>query len=650
MRIYLPATVLAGALASLPAMSLQAAEPAGALSAKRPQTRIINGVRADKDKYPFVTALISADTAEGESSPMCGASYIGGRYVLTASHCVVGMTAEDLDVIVGEYDTQDPSNGQRVKVAQIYMHEAYDNVTVDNDIAVLELVSELTGVEPVSLLTPAMEQQLKVGDSMTVMGWGNLLTDGQDFPRYLQQVDVPLYDKDACNAAYDGGLTDAMLCAGFEQGGKDSCQGDSGGPLVIRRDDQWYQVGIVSFGNECAAANSPGVYARVSRFNDWVAQKKAGVSYRQYTDVGFVEAGYDDTRSFAIKNVSQSPFSVTAIDFGERENVTEPQVVSNSCDGVTLDYDQSCQFTVRVVAEGLNDGSFKMQVHTNHPGNALASHGFVFSALEASTLDMAAAVGSNSELVSWYSGGDAPWETQTAHVANGDTGVVSGSISDQQRSVLLAVIKNDRISDLSLKYLASSEAGYDGMRIYHNGKAAPLFATGTDNTEFSDYKITLGEGVDRIALVYAKDETDEDATGDDRAYVDDVRQTISNAAPTVALASSALTVKAQQQVILDASGSSDPDGDKLTYAWRLVGDSLGATLQQSDTSRPVLVAGTMAGAVNFEVTVTDPQGLSAKSTGVVTVEAVTVEKKKSGGGAAAWLLLLALVALARRRY
>ena len=73
----------------------------------------------------------------------------------------------------------------------------------------------------------------------------------------------------ACASAYSN-LTDNMLCAGVDGGGKDSCQGDSGGPLVYNNSGEWQQVGIVSFGIGCAEADYPGVYARVSRYIDWI--------------------------------------------------------------------------------------------------------------------------------------------------------------------------------------------------------------------------------------------------------------------------------------------------------------------------------------------------------------------------------------------
>ena len=63
-----------------------------------------------------------------------------------------------------------------------------------------------------------------------------------------------------------------MICAGYPEGGVDACQGDSGGPLLVSSGipGLWLQTGIVSFGNGCALANNPGVYTRVSEFNDFL--------------------------------------------------------------------------------------------------------------------------------------------------------------------------------------------------------------------------------------------------------------------------------------------------------------------------------------------------------------------------------------------
>lgn len=48
-----------------------------------------------------------------------------------------------------------------------------------------------------------------------------------------------------------------------------TCQGDSGGPVMIFN-QQWYVVGIVSYGIGCARANYSGVYVRVAYYQNWI--------------------------------------------------------------------------------------------------------------------------------------------------------------------------------------------------------------------------------------------------------------------------------------------------------------------------------------------------------------------------------------------
>jgi secreted trypsin-like serine protease len=67
-----------------------------------------------------------------------------------------------------------------------------------------------------------------------------------------------------------------MICAGVPQGGKDTCQGDSGGPLFV--DDGKLQVGVTSFGEGCGKKGKPGVYARVSNYEEFIKNMICGHS------------------------------------------------------------------------------------------------------------------------------------------------------------------------------------------------------------------------------------------------------------------------------------------------------------------------------------------------------------------------------------
>ncbi|CAM4641056.1 unnamed protein product [Lepidochelys kempii] len=74
-----------------------------------------------------------------------------------------------------------------------------------------------------------------------------------------------------------GALTQNMVCAGLEEGGRDACQGDSGGPLQCQapRGSPWYQVGIVSWGRGCGRPQRPGVYTRVANYRAWMDEATA---------------------------------------------------------------------------------------------------------------------------------------------------------------------------------------------------------------------------------------------------------------------------------------------------------------------------------------------------------------------------------------
>lgn len=55
------------------------------------------------------------------------------------------------------------------------------------------------------------------GTLSRVSGWGAISEGGPGSPT-LQAVSVPVVTNAACNAAYGGGITDGMICAGLPQG------------------------------------------------------------------------------------------------------------------------------------------------------------------------------------------------------------------------------------------------------------------------------------------------------------------------------------------------------------------------------------------------------------------------------------------------
>lgn len=92
----------------------------------------------------------------------------------------------------------------------------------------------------------------------------------------MREVKVDIIGNEACKKSYTpthgaSSITESNICAGVEEGGKDTCQGDSGGPLFRLDGDGNAKVfGITSWGKGCALKGFPGVYTRVSSFAGWI--------------------------------------------------------------------------------------------------------------------------------------------------------------------------------------------------------------------------------------------------------------------------------------------------------------------------------------------------------------------------------------------
>ncbi|CAH1637695.1 unnamed protein product [Spodoptera littoralis] len=245
--------------------------------------RIIGGLNAGLGDFPWIARLGYLE--DDEIDYMCGGALVTDRHVVTAAHCVqksdYGLVLTT--VRLGEHDTRtDPDCELKVcapavqdrGIKRIISHPQFNKPAFHNDVAIIELDKPVTlnnYVTPICL--PRTAEQLmnfKIGDEMTVAGWGKMNMTTEERAKVLQFVNIPVVAPTMCDSFGKGfKLFESEICAGAEHN-KDACGGDSGGPLMKVFDTpegpKNYLVGVVSFGPTICGIKKPGVYASVAYF------------------------------------------------------------------------------------------------------------------------------------------------------------------------------------------------------------------------------------------------------------------------------------------------------------------------------------------------------------------------------------------------
>lgn len=195
--------------------------------------------------YPAVGALTQS------GSPFCTGTVVAKRVVVTAAHCLAGMSASRIRFAFGPNGFSPQAS---VGVSRVVVHPQYDANRIKNDIGVLILSSDAP-VTPIAINT-SMTSSWQ-GRSLVFVGYGVSNGVTQTGGGTKRVVSIPISQVGSTQFAY-------------EDSRRNTCFGDSGGPAFAQdQNGNLLLAGVTSYGDQ--RCQQYGVDTRVDAFRSFIA-------------------------------------------------------------------------------------------------------------------------------------------------------------------------------------------------------------------------------------------------------------------------------------------------------------------------------------------------------------------------------------------
>ncbi|HZB47711.1 MAG TPA: serine protease [Mycobacteriales bacterium] len=255
MRLRAALVVVAASLATVLTQTGQASAGDGLGG---PTPSIVGGTNATQT-YSFMASLQSTSGAH-----RCGASLISSTWLVTAAHCVSGISPSGYQLRVGSVNRT--TGGTLVRASRFVMHPNYDPwFTGRGDMALIQVASAVPQA-PISISSTSPA----AGTPSRILGWGQTCpTRGcGGAPTTLKQLDTSIITDSSCSSRVPFSSS-TELCVNVPSG-QGACYGDSGGPALVGTTTSWRLVGATSRGTSSTCGATPTIYTDVTAYRSWI--------------------------------------------------------------------------------------------------------------------------------------------------------------------------------------------------------------------------------------------------------------------------------------------------------------------------------------------------------------------------------------------
>lgn len=243
--------------------------------------RIINGVDAVPNSWPWTVSL---RLASKYTSHYCAGTLIYENVVLTAAHCVNTLDAFEILVFAGINNINTELGASNAYfVSHRYFHESYNAQLIQNDIAILVLVKNVSisrEIQLACLPASSTDSTYAINKTLALIGWGSTNDRTVVLSPTLKETTMKVINGETvCNVPgisdqYDPSKVYCAIDRNYFRTGL--CKGDSGGPLVMFDNSSWFVYGVASYVIKNSAKDKiciktePSYFTQVPVYLKWI--------------------------------------------------------------------------------------------------------------------------------------------------------------------------------------------------------------------------------------------------------------------------------------------------------------------------------------------------------------------------------------------